>query len=145
VTLGSIGTIGHPGGVGVGQGFGCCGGRLPREHVTMVPRMTYGLTTVNGRLPPEVIQRIVRQSFGRLRGCYEAGLQRRPDLEGRIAVKFVIDREGQVAMTSAAERSLDDESVAKCVARSFEAMSFPRPEGGVVTVTYPVVFERTMP
>lgn len=145
VSLGSIGTIGHSGGVGVGQGFGCCGGRLPREHVTMVPRLTYGATQVNGRLPPEAIQRIVRQNFGRLRGCYEAGLQRRPDLEGRIAVKFVIDREGQVAMTSAAERSLDDESVAKCVTRAFDAMAFPKPEGGIVTVVYPVVFERTTP
>ena len=100
---------------------------------------------VNGRLPPEAIQRVIRQSFGRLRGCYERGLERSPDLEGRIAVKFVIDREGSVALASAAERSLDDAAVAACVVKAYEAMTFPKPVGGIVTVVYPVVFTRTSP
>jgi len=43
---------------------------------------------VNGRLPPEVIQRIVRQNFGRFRNCYESSLRTNPSLTGRVAVKF---------------------------------------------------------
>ena len=39
-----------------------------------------GATSVSGRLPPEVIQRIVRQNFGRFRLCYENGLRSNPNL-----------------------------------------------------------------
>jgi outer membrane biosynthesis protein TonB len=103
-------------------------------------------TQVNGRLPPEAVQRVVRQSSGRFRACYEAGLQRNPSLEGRVAVKFVIDREGQVALASPwADTTLPDASVAQCVTRAYQAMAFPRPEGGIVTVVYPIVFTRTSP
>mgnify|MGYP006314362019 FL=1 len=52
---------------------------------------------MNGRLPPEVIQRIVRQNFGRFRLCYENGLRNNPTLSGRVSVKFVIDRSGAVS------------------------------------------------
>lgn len=150
VALGAIGTIGRAGGTAAnGQGFGkghCgeCDKRAEHRPFVWVMRQEGGVS-VNGRLPPESIQRIVRQSFGRLRACYERGLQRNPDLEGRIAVKFVIDREGSVAMASAAERTLDDASVATCVVKAYEAMTFPKPEGGIVTVVYPVVFTRTSP
>ena len=147
VPLASIGTLGKANGDGTGQGFGCCGGRMPRggAHVTRSPTMWGEAVQVNGRLPPEAIQRVIRQSFGRLRACYERGLERRPDLEGRIAVKFVIDREGDVTMASTAESSLPDASVNSCVAKAYEAMTFPKPVGGIVTVVYPVVFTRTSP
>ncbi|MBX3230735.1 MAG: AgmX/PglI C-terminal domain-containing protein [Labilithrix sp.] len=95
---------------------------------------------VNGRLPPEAVQRVVRQGFGRLRFCYESGLRRNPGLEGRVAVKFVIDREGAVAMASAGGGDLPDAEVTACVVRGFQSMSFPPPEGGIVTVVYPLVF-----
>ena len=94
---------------------------------------------VNGRLPPEAVQRVVRQSFGRLRACYDSGLRRNPSLEGRITVKFVIDREGAVAMASAADATFPDSEVIACVARAYQAMTFPKPEGGIVTVVYPLV------
>ncbi len=148
VPLSFIGTIGKANGDGTGQGFGCCGGRVPLHgaHVARAPTIWGGgELQVHGRLPPEAIQRIIRQSFGRLRACYEQGLLRSPDLEGRIAVKFVIDREGDVTMASATESSLGDTSVESCVAKAYEAMSFPKPEGGIVTVVYPIVFARTSP
>ncbi len=149
---------GHCLGAPFGQGFGH-GGRITGTHVTKAPYLRCGPSSspdidpkaagdsregcsaqVNGRLPPEAVQRVVRQSFGRLRACYESGLRRDPGLEGRIAVKFVIDRSGAVVMTSVTERSLPDAEVAACVARAYGAMSFPEPEGGIVTVVYPIIF-----
>jgi TonB family protein len=82
----------------------------------------------------------VRASFGRFRGCYEQGHQRDPGLEGRVATKFVIARDGSVSMVSVAESSLPDASVAKCVERAFYGLTFPEPEGGIVTVVYPIAF-----
>ena len=35
---------------------------------------------------------------------------------------------------------LPSNEVIACVARSFENLSFPSPEGGMVTVTYPIMF-----
>ena len=66
-----------------------------------------GATSVSGRLPPEVIQRIVRQNFGRFRLCYENGLRNNPNLQGRVAVRFVIGREGDVIAASSRFGALD--------------------------------------
>ena len=50
-----------------------------------------GRTQVSGRLPWEVIRRVVRKSYGDLRACYEAGLARSPSLKGHLTMKLVID------------------------------------------------------
>jgi hypothetical protein len=36
-----------------------------------------------GDLPPELIQNVIRLAFDRFRTCYEGGLSRDPNLEGR--------------------------------------------------------------
>jgi hypothetical protein len=140
IGLGNIGTIGHGAGTGTGQGFGNGHGRLGGAHQTRSPSLRQGATQVNGRLPPEVIQRIVRQNFGRFRLCYENGLRTNPNLQGRVAVKFVIDRSGAVSTASDGGSDLPDASVVSCVVRGFGNLSFPQPEGGIVTVVYPVIF-----
>lgn len=102
--------------------------------------MGAGVTTVSGRLPPQVIQRIVRQNFGRFRLCYEKGLIANPNLEGRVSVRFVIGRDGAVASASNGGSSLPDASVVSCVVSAYYGLSFPKPEGGIVTVSYPLTF-----
>jgi pSer/pThr/pTyr-binding forkhead associated (FHA) protein len=140
IGLGNIGTIGHGAGTGTGQGFGNGHGRLGGAHQTRSPSLRQGATQVNGRLPPEVIQRIVRQNFGRFRLCYENGLRTNPNLQGRVAIKFVIDRSGAVSTASDGGSDLPDQSVVSCVVRGFGNLSFPQPEGGIVTVVYPIIF-----
>jgi len=139
IGLGSIGTIGHGAGTGTGQGFGSGHGRLGRSHRARPPRVRMGATSVSGRLPPEVIQRIVRQNFGRFRLCYENGLRNNPNLQGRVAVNFVIGRDGRVSNVGGGG-DIPDGGVISCVTRAFYGLSFPQPEGGIVTVTYPIVF-----
>jgi len=140
IGLGSIGTIGHGAGTGTGQGFGSGHGRLGGSHSTRAPQVRMGATTVNGRLPPEVIQRIVRQNFGRFKLCYENGLRGNPNLEGRVAVRFIISRDGAVASAENGGSDLPDAGVVSCVARAFYGLSFPQPEGGIVTVVSPIMF-----
>jgi hypothetical protein len=140
IGLGNIGTLGHGAGTGTGQGFGNGHGRLGGAHQTKSPSLRQGATQVNGRLPPEVIQRIVRQNFGRFRLCYENGLRTNPNLQGRVAIKFVIDRSGSVSTASDGGSDLPDQGVVGCVVRGFGNLSFPQPEGGIVTVVYPIIF-----
>jgi len=140
IGLGNIGTLGHGAGIGSGQGFGSGHGRLGGSHKTAAPKMRMGATTVSGRLPPEVIQRIVRQNYGRFRMCFEQGLVRNPNLEGRVSVRFVIGRDGAVSNVANGGSDLPDSQVISCIVSAYYGLSFPQPEGGIVTVVYPIMF-----
>lgn len=144
IGMGAIGTIGNGSGDGTGQGFGpgfarsqalSGGGHKPRPI-----RITSTGTSVSGRLPGEVIQRIVRQNFGRFRLCYENGLRGNPNLQGRVAVRFIIGRDGSVSNVGNGGSDLPDSAVVSCVVRSFYGLSFPQPEQGIVQVQYPIMF-----
>jgi hypothetical protein len=125
---------GHASGTGTGQGraTGGLGGKGGK--------VTAGTTSVAGRLPPEVIQRLVRQQLGRMKACYQAGLARNPNLHGRISVRFVIGQDGSVTSASNQGSDLPDGAVVACVVGTFTKMAFPQPEGGIVTVVYPLSF-----
>ncbi|WP_394823001.1 AgmX/PglI C-terminal domain-containing protein [Pendulispora albinea] len=158
IGVGDIGQLGHqlddhlghcvgpncgrgPGGDGRGIGSSPILG----AHVPKPPRIrTCGDQACGfeamGRIPPEVIQRIVRQNAGRYRLCYEHGLRDNPSLNGHVRVKFVIDRNGAVSLAQDGGSDLPDERVRSCVVQSFYALAFPSPEGGTVRVTYPLIF-----
>lgn len=120
-------------GIGNGHGPGT-GGHIPKAPRLRPPTSFES----NGRLPAEVIQRIVRQNFGRFRLCYESGLRGNPALTGRVVTKFVIGRDGAVSQASDAGSDLPNSEVTSCIVRSFGNLSFPQPEGGVATVVYPI-------
>jgi len=121
-------------------GFGRGVGRGGQGHVTRAPKLGIGATQVSGRLPPEVVQRIVRQNYGRFRMCYENGLNRNPNLTGRVTARFVIGREGSVTNAQNGGSDLPDSAVVSCVVSAFYGLSFPTPENGIVTVSYPIMF-----
>jgi hypothetical protein len=143
VGLDSVGVLGHDLGDGPGRGPGIGHGHgvLPSTYTPKGIRMRVGDSVVTGgQIPAEVIQRIVRQNFGRFRMCYEDGLRVNPALGGRVAVKFIIDRQGAVSLASDAGSDLPDQRVIACVVRGFQNLSFPEPKGGIAKVTYPIVF-----
>ena len=137
----TIGTLGQcTPGSGKVCTFGNSVGRPGGTHQGKAPTIRTAAPSVSGRIPPEVIQRTVRQNFGRFRFCYEQGLAQNPSLEGRVGVRFVIDRSGGVSTASPEPGGMPDSTVARCVAQAFYGLSFPPPEGGIVTVTYPIMF-----
>ncbi len=140
IGLGNFGRLGHGDGIGRGQGIGAGRGNLAMGHRVRSPGLHEGVASVNGRLPPEVIQRIVRQNFGRFRFCYQNGIRDNPNLQGRVTVKFVIDRSGAVQTIADGGSDLPDQVVVRCVVSAFGNLSFPQPEGGMVTVVYPILF-----
>lgn len=131
--------LGAVGNAGQGAGFGNGHGRLGGAHATSGITIRQAAAVVQGRLPSEVITRIVRQNFGRFRVCYEVGLRSNPRLMGTVATRFVIGRDGAVTGVQDAGSTVPDASVVACVVRSFSNLSFPAPESGIVTVTYPIV------
>jgi hypothetical protein len=147
--LGEMGG-GNGEGIGVGNNIGGLGNNLQRgfdggrrirgNHSPKGISMRPGITTASGKIPPEVIQRVVRQNFGRFRACYETGLKNNPSLSGRVAVRFVIGRNGDVGQASNGGSDLPDGGVVGCVVGAFRGLSFPPPEGGIVTVGYSIQF-----
>jgi hypothetical protein len=144
IGIGDFGILGV-GGTGYCDGSNCSGigsshDRPRGTHVVTVRGPRYGVPTTNGHLPPEVIQRIVRQNDGRYRFCYQQALKTNPELEGRVTVKFLIARDGSVAFSADGGSDIPDPGVRQCVVSSFTQLSFPAPDSGVVTVFYPIVF-----
>jgi hypothetical protein len=137
-----VDTIGHGAGPGNGNdfGFGRDHGVLRGGHTAKAPVVRVGTASVSGHLPSEVIQRIVRQNFGRFKLCYQNGLRTNPSLQGRVAVRFIIGHDGGVSSVANGGSDLPDSSVTSCVERAFYGLSFPHPDSGIVTVTYPIVF-----
>lgn len=122
------------------EGWGRGNALKPGVHRPKSPVVRPADTQLDGgRIPPQVVQRIVRQNFGRFRLCYQQGLAQNPGLEGRIPVRFIIGRDGSVSSVSTTG-GFPDSKVQSCVQSAFYGLSFPQPEGGVVNVTYPLMF-----
>jgi hypothetical protein len=129
------------GGMGAADsGIGSHHGRLGGSHAARGPgRVRMANALVSGRLPAEVIQRVVRQNHGKIRYCYERGLAGNPSLSGRVAVRFVIGRDGAVVSAANGGASVASSEVVECVVRAFYGLTFPKPQGGLVTVSYPIL------
>ena len=67
-------------------------------------------------------------------------LVRDPHLTGRVAVRFVIDTDGWGRSARVSADYAGDPAFAACVARQFEGLRLPEPDGGRVTVVYPLFF-----
>lgn len=141
-----------------GIGLGTTDGGQPNTSPT---------PSTNGRIDPRAVQEVVRNDRKAMRRCYEAGLGRDPNLQGKLAVRFVIALDGTVSSAvdihdapptsearpgavaandvpsdrdHRAEPRFPDAEVTWCVLARFKSLKFPHPEGGPVTVVYPFIF-----
>ena len=141
IGLGNIGTIGHGGGGGSGSGYGRGAGGF-RGRSARVPRIRSGNADVRGSLSKEVIRRVIRRHINEVKFCYEQELNARPDLQGRVSVRFIISPTGAVQTAMVANSSLGNQRVENCIAQAVRRWTFPAPDGGgIVIVTYPFVLQ----
>ena len=143
IGLGNIGTIGHGAGGGEGSGYGRgAGGFHGRD--AKVPRIRSGKADVRGSLSKEVIRRIINRHINEVRFCYEQELNQRPDLQGRVAIQFIVSPTGAVQTAAVNSSDLGNQKVEQCIVSAVRRWSFPSPEGGgIVVVTYPFVLQQT--
>lgn len=92
------------------------------------------------RVPPETIQRTVRQSRGRFRECYQQALLRDAAAEGRVVVHFVIGTDGKVSRAEEESATLPDRPARECVLSRFFELAFTNPSGRRIDVRYPLRF-----
>lgn len=99
----------------------------------------FGLT-MKGEMDPHLIQRIIRQNFGRFRLCYENGLRTDPNLQGRVTLRITIASDGSVSRSVDGGSDLPDPAVVACMISSARNLSFPQPTRGPVEFFYPIAF-----
>ncbi|MAT28992.1 MAG: hypothetical protein CMN29_29210 [Sandaracinus sp.] len=123
-----------------GPGTGPAPTLRPRTRPDFTPSVRAGRATTVGGLTRGAIRRTVRRHQPEVRFCYEQALTQRPDLEGRVTVRFVVDPEGTVRTAVAQPTEGMSSRVGDCVGQAVRRWSFPS-SPGVTSVTYPFVFQ----
>jgi hypothetical protein len=110
------------------------------------PKIREGaLSLSNGGLSRDVVQRILRKSFARVRLCYENGLRGNPSLAGMIRVRFVIESNGSVGTATDAGSSVADPAVVRCAVSGFDSLEFPTPSTSAVVGVYTIYLDPPPP
>lgn len=92
--------------------------------------LRFSKATVEGALPPEVVQRVLRSRFGPFRKCLAAA----PASLKAVKLTFTIDEKGAVKKSV---RSLPAAGThGGCLRAQVEKIRFPTPERGVVKVSF---------
>jgi len=97
--------------------------------------------SVEGTLARSKISRIINEHQGQIQGCYEQQLLQNPNLGGKITFEWTITRSGDVSGARQSTSSLGSAAVSNCILGIIREMSFPKPKGGSVSVTYPFMFQ----
>jgi hypothetical protein len=114
-----------------------------RKAKVPVARIDKGDTVIGEDIDRDLIRRVVRGHLNEVRSCYNEGLARNPNLEGRVIVQFTITNMGTVAKAIVQENATSDGNTAKCIAKAVERWKFPRGgKGGLAIVTYPFMLSQ---
>ncbi len=85
-------------------------------------------------IPPEQIERVVREGTPQIWACYEARLAEVPDLRVQLEVLMLVDGDGQVQRASITRGARADEGLSECVIARISRWRFPSPRYGGVQV-----------
>jgi RNA polymerase sigma factor (sigma-70 family) len=114
--------------------------------------MAPSLPSEVGDLDKQYIRSAVKEILPLLTECYESGLERNPQLAGKILVEFTIEGEpgvgGVVGESSIdpKQSDLDDPAVRECIQETMYALQIDPPtNGGSVLVRYPFTFAPAPP
>ncbi|MBN1944986.1 MAG: energy transducer TonB, partial [Bradymonadales bacterium] len=94
-----------------------------------------------GSLSRESILRVMLGNRPEFNQCYQQARQTDPSLQGRLALRFFIDPDGQVTSSQITESTIPNAALHQCIMQQVGQLHFPKPDPpGIVTVNYPFVF-----
>ncbi|MBL8028814.1 MAG: TonB family protein [Fibrobacteres bacterium] len=92
---------------------------------------------------PEEIYRVVMQHIGGLRAEYNKRLRDKPNLRGKVTIRFTIDPSGKVAKSEVVSSTMGDKLLEMSIASRVKAWRFDAcGKCGMATVTYPFAFSQ---
>jgi hypothetical protein len=89
-------------------------------------------------LKPEDVAKVLVDATPAMNECYKKGLERKPDLEGKLAVKMKVNPDGKVQGLSPADETLPDKDTAMCILQVLKGMEFPKNPGPLVSLFLPL-------
>jgi hypothetical protein len=102
-------------------------------------RVRMGASSISGNLKPESLYAALGELESDLLSCYAAGLERNPDLEGRVTLRMVFFDNAGVPMRIANGGSdLPDREVIRCIV--VRAYALRVAHQGLVTAVVPMLF-----
>ena len=105
--------------------------------------VTTGRVSVSGgELDRAIIKKFINRQKGSIIYCYKKAVQSKPDLAGKVIVKFTISPTGKVMRPGIKKSTLGSSSVESCIVSRLGMWRFPAPRnGGAVAVAYPFLFK----
>ena len=104
------------------------------------PESIEGAASSNMKRDTKAINKIVASHKTSIRMSYDKYLQRIPDLEGKITIRFSISAPGRVTLVEILENTTGNKDLEQDIIRKIKMWRFePIPEG-TVSVTYPFLF-----
>lgn len=138
IGLGNLNTTGRGAGGNGGGKYGS-GGATAMTRKAGVPTIETSTPNVKGNLDRELIKRVIRRHINEIKFCYEKSLVRNPGIEGRAMVSFTIGTNGSVVASSMQSSSLKHPETEACMVQAVRRWEFPKPQNGIVMITYPFV------
>jgi hypothetical protein len=112
------------------------GDGVVRGRVTVAPPAMQG----EGHLDRGEIQRVINAHIYQVQGCYERQLMKDPSLSGKVSFQWLITPSGAVSSVRVGSSTLRSTEATTCIQSAIGRWTFPAPQGGSVTVTYPFSF-----
>jgi hypothetical protein len=101
--------------------------RLCIRHREGTP--TVRLLKLESEVSRDLVRRVLRQNFGRIRFCYEQGLRRNKWLRGAVGVRLTIFADGKSGDVHSTGTGFPDANVVSCVLEVFEHFELHEPTG----------------
>jgi hypothetical protein len=98
-----------------------------------------GTTTVDPRLSPALLYRLTEAQLPLLKACWAGWPGERR--HAHAALHFVVDRASKAHLVALDGAENVEPEMEACMRRAFTRFVYPLAEAGVVTVTYPIVFD----
>ena len=100
------------------------------------------VSVTGGELDRAIIKKFINRQKGSIIYCYKKAVQSKPDLAGKVIVKFTISPTGKVMRPGIKKSTLGSASVESCIVSRLGMWRFPAPRnGGAVGVAYPFLFK----
>jgi hypothetical protein len=115
------------------------------------PPKTKGPPSVRPYAPPQIIGSLPEADLAKaivdatpaMNQCYATGLAKKPDLEGKMAVKLQIDPSGKVLNVGLADSKVPDKDTTACILQVLREMHAPKNAGPLVSVMVPLELSTT--
>jgi|GEM_PF-5415537 len=127
---------------------------LPRPSATPAPPEQASATEPAGsasaaggqEAPPDPLDKdsvraVIRSWYPEIKGCYERAFRDNQSLRGKVVARFMINEDGSVSSVDMSDSTMKKRDVVDCVGKLFGLMQFPKPENGMVLITYPLEFD----